>query len=100
MELLLNQAVAAAGSQSGTVKVRTAHEGTRVQLRVDDSGPHIPEEQLGHAFEPFQVARAGGDEAELAVCHTLARHLQGSLRAENLAPSGMAFTVELTPAKV
>lgn len=98
VELLASQA-AASTPAGGTVRIRTCQEGKRVQLRVEDAGPHLPDEQLPHAFEPFQVARSGGDEAELSVCHTLARHLQGSLRAENLTPVGMAFTLELSPTK-
>lgn len=97
--LLLDQA-AAVGAEGGSIKLCTSADGKRVFLRIEDAGPHVPEADLARIFEPFQVVRPGADEALLAVCHTLARHLQGSLRAENLTPAGMAFTVELSPVKV
>jgi two-component system, NtrC family, sensor kinase len=97
--LLLDQSAAAMAPAGGAITIRTRQEGKRVLLRVEDAGPPVPAADLSRLFEPFQVVRPGGEEATLAVCHTLARHLQGSLRAENLTPTGMAFTVELSPVK-
>jgi signal transduction histidine kinase len=99
LQMLLDQAEAARGATGGTITIRTAREGKRVLLRVEDPGPPISPDDLPYLFEPFRVVRPGGDEATLAVCHTLARHLQGSLRAENLAGGGVVMIVEFSPAR-
>ncbi len=91
---LIRNAAAAAATNKGAVVVRTAREGERVILRVEDTGPAIPAEMLPHLFEPASVGREGTSALELAACKTLARRLQGGLRAENLDEGGAAFVVE------
>lgn len=99
VELLLEQSVAAMAPQAGAISIRTSQESRRVLLRIEDTGPRIADDDLPSAFEPFHVVRPGGNEAGLALCHTIARRLQGSLRAENLTPNGVVFVVELSAAK-
>jgi C4-dicarboxylate-specific signal transduction histidine kinase len=99
INLLLDQAEAAQGTAEGTITVRTGRNGKQVLVRIEDGGPAIPEDQLPHAFQPFRVVRPGGDEVGLAIGYTLARHLQGSLRAENLAGGGVAMILEFSPAR-
>jgi signal transduction histidine kinase len=98
LNLLLDQAAAATAPQPGRIGVQTRRAGNRVLLRVEDAGPPIEEAQLAKVFEPFAVARPGGDEAGLSVCHTLARHMHGSMRAENRPEGGVAVSVEFSPA--
>lgn len=98
-DLLVQEALAAMAPNGGTITIRTGQESRRVLVRVEDTGPPIADAELPRVFEPFHVVRSGGDEAGLAICHTLARHQQGTLRAENLSPSGVAFIVELSSVK-
>jgi signal transduction histidine kinase len=98
LSLLIDQARAAMGSHPGPISIRTLRAGNRPQLHVEDVGPPIDETLLPRIFEPFTVVRPGGDEAALAVCHTLVRHLHASMRAENRPAMGVAFTIEFTPA--
>ncbi len=99
LDLLAGQSMAAMAPERCTITIRTGHESRRVVLRIEDSGPCIAAEDLARAFEPFHVVRKGSDEAGLAICHTITRRMQGSLRAENLAPTGVVFWVELSAAK-
>jgi signal transduction histidine kinase len=94
VNLLLDQAVAATAPQAGEIAVQTRRAGNRVLLRVEDQGPSIDEALLPKVFEPFAVIRPGGDEAALAVAHTLARHMHAALRAENRPGGGVAMVVE------
>ncbi len=94
---LIRNAAAAAATTGGAVVVRTAREGGKLILRVEDEGPAIPEEMLPHLFDPAAAGREGTSALELAACKTLARRLQGSLRAENLGARGAACVVEWEP---
>lgn len=92
VELLVKQATAVT-PRSASVIVRTARQKKGIGLIVEDKGPCVPADQLHSLFEPFTLVRQGGDDWSLAVCKTLARRLNASLRAENLPTQGMAFTV-------
>ncbi len=91
---LIRNAAAAAATNGRTVVVRTAREGGKVTLRVEDAGPVIPPEVLPRLFEPGAVGREGTSALELAACKMLARRLQGAIRAENFGEGGAAFIVE------
>ena len=64
-------------------------------LRVEDSGPGIPEEQLARIFEPFFSTRRGGLGLGLSLCETLAAGMGGSLSAQPRAPRGAVFRLAL-----
>jgi signal transduction histidine kinase len=98
ISVLIDQSRAAMGSHPSPILIRTLRAGNRSQLRIEDAGPPIEESLLPRIFEPFTVVRPGGDEAALAICHTLARHMHASLRAENRPDKGVAITVDFTPA--
>ena len=91
---LIRNAAAAAATNGGVVIVRTARGDRKATLRVEDAGPAIAPEVLPHLFEPAAAGREGTSALELAACKTLARRLQGVLRAENLDKGGAAFIVE------
>jgi signal transduction histidine kinase len=87
------------------LSVRT-NDSDRVELRVCDTGPGIPENQRESIFEPFRqldgsVTREhGGTGLGLTISRELARALGGSLRlaernVANAPSPGAEFVVEL-----
>ena len=64
-------------------------------LSVTDSGDGIPEEILGHIFEPLFTTRREGTGLGLAVCHQIVRQHEGLIFAENSAGRGAALHVFL-----
>jgi len=71
-----------------------------VTLRVEDDGPGIPPEHLGHVFDRFWRAdparsRTGGAGLGLAIVAAIVAAHGGSVAAVNRAEGGAAFTVEL-----
>ena len=95
--LLLNALQALEGvspAQRALSVVVRAESGAGV-LRVEDSGPGIPDEQLAHVFEPFFSTRRSGLGLGLSLCETLAAGMGGSLSAHARAPRGAVFRLAL-----
>jgi signal transduction histidine kinase len=97
LDLLFRQSAAAQDGKPGPIRVCTDGGGRKPILRFEDSGPPIDAESLSRVFEPFFVARPGTPEPGLALCQTLARRLQASVRVENRPEGGVAFILEFAP---
>jgi two-component system phosphate regulon sensor histidine kinase PhoR len=72
----------------------------KYRIRVEDTGPGIPDEDLGRVFERFyrvdkSRARPGGTGLGLAIVKNLTHVLGGDVTAENLRGKGAVFTVTL-----
>ena len=74
----------------------------RLRLTVQDDGPGIPEEQIGHILEPFY--RVHGDRSEiqgtglgLAIVKASCDSIKADLKFANVAPHGLSVTVDLPP---
>ena len=95
--LLLNalQALEGVPAPQRALNVAVHAESGRGVLRVEDSGPGIPEEQLAHVFEPFFSTRRGGLGLGLSLSETLAAGMGGSLSAHARAPRGAVFRLAL-----
>jgi len=83
------------------IRVSTMRTGRKVCLRVEDSGPGIPEELRARLFEPFFTTKAPGKGTGLglSLSFSIAERHSGSLRAENIPGGGARFTIELPVAE-
>ena len=73
---------------------------TRLRIRVSDTGPGIPAEQVGLLFVPFERLGAGRTEVEgvgigLALSRQLARAMGGTLDVDTTLGQGSTFWIEL-----
>lgn len=86
---------------AGAVTVRLAHEGGRLRIAVEDTGPGLGEGDPERLFQPFDqlepgaVRRHGGFGLGLAISRKLARLMHGELTAANLEGGGACFTLDL-----
>lgn len=84
----------------GSILVQIEQVGPEVQLRVQDSGPGIPESHLAHIFDRFyrtDNARSrndGGTGLGLAITRAIVQAHGGSITGET-TPEGALFTVSL-----
>jgi two-component system sensor histidine kinase KdpD len=88
---------AARYSDGQPVAVRASSAGRRILLRVSDSGPGIPNDQLGHIFEPFyrmEGAPPGGSGLGLAIARGFVEANGGRLRAQSLPGQGATFVID------
>jgi signal transduction histidine kinase len=63
-------------------------------VRVTDTGPGIPREDLGRIFEPFFTTKSSGTGLGLAICRSIADAHRAALWAES-GPAGLGTTLVL-----
>ncbi|MFI4860920.1 MAG: sensor histidine kinase [Phycisphaerales bacterium JB063] len=99
---LIRNAISYSPKEDGVVRVTASHNAERITIAVEDAGPGIPPEAIGHIFERFAQARetdsARGHGLGLSIARTVAELHGGQLSVENLFPSGSRFTVTLSTA--
>lgn len=97
---LLSNAADAIG-QDGRIGIAIDRNGTRVALRIRDTGPGISEPD--RIFDPFystkEVGASEGMGLGLSISYSIVKSFCGSIGARNLAEGGAEFTVELDAAQ-
>ena len=81
------------------VVVQAGRIGDRVQIRVVDRGPGVPDEAKDQIFAPFQrggdAPRGDGVGLGLAVARGLTEAMDGTLWAEDTPGGGLTIVVDL-----
>ncbi|MEW6279025.1 MAG: GAF domain-containing sensor histidine kinase [Candidatus Eremiobacterota bacterium] len=94
-ENLLNNASEAVTGQ-GRVRIRLLDAGSELEVRVEDSGPGVPEEMRERIFEPLITTRRGGTGLGLAVCRRTVDAHGGRIWVESSPDlEGASFVVRL-----
>jgi two-component system, LuxR family, sensor kinase FixL len=92
---LIRNASQAVG-EGGQVRISCASvEPGQVELRVDDDGPGIPEEQRENLFKPFVTTRDEGTGLGLAICRRIVEEHEGRIRIKDGPLGGARFSVRL-----
>ncbi len=81
----------------GTLSIVTREFENKVTLRVEDSGPGIPEDLLEKVFEPFFTTKKEGlgTGLGLSLSRKIIESHEGRIFAESSVGHGAIFTVEL-----
>jgi two-component system nitrogen regulation sensor histidine kinase NtrY len=97
---LLDNAVAVLTNDStigGTVDIVLSlnEEKESVFIKISDSGPGIPEEDIPKLFEPYFSTKKTGTGLGLAIVSTIVADHNGYIRVQNNIPHGSIFIIEL-----
>jgi two-component system sensor histidine kinase KdpD len=100
-QVLVNLLENAAIYDPGPLKIRALRAGRRVELRVIDHGPGVPEAERQRIFEAFQRLRTPSSTRErgtglgLAIARGFVEAHQGTIRVETTIGGGATFVVAL-----
>ncbi|NPA92201.1 MAG: sensor histidine kinase [Chloroflexi bacterium] len=86
--------------KGGTVWLEVRQEGQQAVIKVRDTGPGIPPEDLPHIFERFYRAdkarsRGKGFGLGLSIAYWIVKHHDGHIEAASQPGEGTTFTVTL-----
>ena len=82
-------------SEEGTLGVQLDLDDDHIHLRVTDTGPGIPPENLPNIFDPFFTTTSGGTGLGLAVVLRIVKTYKGKIEVEKSDASGTTFAVRL-----
>lgn len=74
-----------------TIRIRTARCDAGVQVTVQDNGPGLDDEAVGHAFDPFFTTKPNGVGLGLAISRALVKAHGGQLWADTDSKPGAMF---------
>ena len=69
--------------KDGTLRLSFRSEGRRVEIRIEDSGPGIPEEELPLLFVPFHTTKTSGTGLGLAYSKKIIEGMGGTITLFN-----------------
>jgi signal transduction histidine kinase len=81
LNLLMNAKEAA--GEGGRIDVGLANHDERVEIRVSDDGPGIPEGDREHIFEPFYTTKEGGSGLGLALVKRFVEEADGRVYCDS-----------------
>ncbi|MBW2028880.1 MAG: HAMP domain-containing protein [Deltaproteobacteria bacterium] len=80
-----------------TLLLRSANRDDAIEVRVEDNGCGIPEQDLSHIFDPFYTTKEPGKGTGLglAVCYRIVEGIGGRIMAESTLGKGTAIIITL-----
>jgi signal transduction histidine kinase len=77
----------------GVIRVTTARDADRIEVRVSDTGSGIPPERLAAIFEEFVTTKRRGLGLGLAISKRIVEQLDGTIDVQSEVGRGTAFTL-------
>lgn len=82
-------------AEEGTLGVQLDQDDSYINLKVSDTGPGIPPENLPNIFDPFFTTNSRGTGLGLSVVLRIVKTYQGKIEVEKSDASGTTFSVRL-----
>lgn len=94
---LINNAVDAMEKSGGTIEVTTRLDGQFVVLDVADTGPGIPQANLGRIFDPFFTTKAVGKGTGLglSICFGIVHKMGGEISVNSTVGVSTVFHIRI-----
>ena len=96
LNLIVNASQAMEG-KAGTITVRTALNGGRVVIKIEDNGSGMPKEVMDRIFEPFFTTKGAetGTGLGLSITHDIIKRHDGEISVASEVGKGTTFTISL-----
>jgi len=95
---ILNNAIDAIG-KNGTITLRTSHQPETQQLviKISDTGPGMPKEDMAKIFDPFFTTKevGKGTGLGLSISYSIIEKLGGTITVDSEKGKGTTFTISL-----
>jgi len=82
-------------AEEGTLSVQLDQDESYINMRVSDTGPGIPPENLPNIFDPFFTTNSRGTGLGLSVVLRIVKTYKGKIEVEKSDASGTTFSVRL-----
>jgi signal transduction histidine kinase len=96
---ILENAVEAVSTleKGGSIEVKAVRKGRNLEIRIQDSGPGIPEDVMPRIFDPFFSTKdvGQGTGQGLALAHAVFQAHGGDIRCESVPGEGATFILRL-----
>ncbi|MDE1769008.1 MAG: PAS domain S-box protein [Thaumarchaeota archaeon] len=79
----------------GSIRIRTAEQGEKVKVEVEDTGPGIPKSLLPKIFDPLFTTRQVGTGLGLVSCKSIVERHGGTIDVETHIGKGTTFIIIL-----
>jgi signal transduction histidine kinase len=79
----------------GSLSIRAARNGDRVELTVSDTGCGISASNLARVHEPFFSTKTSGSGLGLSICQSIVSQMRGKMRIESVEGQGTTVRVTL-----
>lgn len=93
LNIMLNAAQAMEGK--GSLTITTAHDAGVISVKIRDTGPGIPPENIGKLFNPFFTTKEKGTGLGLAISYGIVERHSGQIDVETELGKGSTFIITL-----
>lgn len=95
INLILNAVEATGGGGEITVTTSSTADEDFVEISIGDTGPGIPEADIGRIFDPFFTTKSHGTGLGLAITHGIIEQHGGTISVQSKTGQGTRFTILL-----
>ena len=99
INLVRNAAQSLEGCDNARIEVRATWANGTPYITVTDNGPGIPENRIGHIFEPFYSTKKNGSGIGLALAYQIMMAHGGSINVSSQPGTRTTFTLEFVDKK-
>ncbi len=93
LNIILNAAQAMEGK--GKLTISTTADKKQIKIRIQDTGPGIPPENMDKLFSPFFTTKEKGTGLGLAISYGIIEHHKGKIDVYSELEKGSTFTIIL-----
>ena len=97
MNIILNAAQAMDGCGELTIKTALDKDRRKACIKISDTGPGIPRENISNVFEPFFTTKEEGEGTGLglSIVYGIIQNHSGNITVESASGKGAVFNIEL-----